>query len=80
MRLRALHDGFRPFQKAVMRVVWGKRGGPPGPVAVMSYRRDLHGRHFARAFHEAMNKAERWSKRDVELFAAFVSKQNQCTY
>lgn len=80
MRLEILKTGHRPLQKLLMRVVKRLVGQVPGPIALMSYRRELFGKGLARCFQEAMREQTQWSVGEVELFAAFVSKQNSCSY
>lgn len=80
MRLKVLENGFRPLQNAQLRLIKRYAGYLPGPIAVMSYRRGFFGKYFARITHIAMRRARAWRVGDVELFAAFVSQQNQCTY
>ncbi|HEU0026545.1 MAG TPA: hypothetical protein VFQ25_05455 [Ktedonobacterales bacterium] len=80
MRLEALEHGFRPLQTVQIRLIKRFAGYLPGPIAVMSYRRDLFGKYFAPILQIAMRHAKGWRVGDVELFAAFVSKQNQCAY
>ena len=78
MRLQILHQGYRPLQKLIMRFLFG--GTPPGPVAVMSHRRHLFGKHLGNSFQEAMRRRPHWSKGEVELFAAFVSSLQHCLF
>lgn len=78
MRLQLLHNGYRPLQKLIIRLLFG--GTPPGPVAVMSYRRELFGKYMGHSFQEAMRRRQNWSKGEVELFAAFVSNLQQCQF
>ncbi len=81
MRLRILENGFRPLQKVILSVIRVISGGKvPGPMMVLSYRRELCGKYLAACYQEGMRKAIEWSLGEVELFAAFVSKLNQCRY
>jgi hypothetical protein len=80
MRLEILHDGHRPIQKLLLRIVERVVGQVPGPIAVMSYRRELFGKGLSACFQEAMRQQTEWSDGETELFAAFVSKQNSCAY
>lgn len=78
MRLKILHDGFRPIQKLLIRLLFGKQ--IPGPVAVMSYRREMGGKHLGDFFQQKMRSQTRWSKGNAELFAGFVSSLQQCQF
>lgn len=80
MRLRILESGHRPLQKLLLRVVRLVAGRVPGPIAMMSYRRELFGRHLAACFQESMRASTAWTVGEVELFSAFVSKLNRCAY
>ena len=80
MRLRILETGHRPLQKFFLALIKRYIGEVPGPVLTMSYRRELFGRFFAASLHEGMRGAKEWRLGEVELFAAFVSKLNQCPF
>ena len=81
MRLRILEKGFRPLQKAILIIVRAIAGGKvPGPMLVLSYRRELCGKYLAACYQEGMRKATEWSLGELELFAAFVSRLNECRY
>lgn len=78
MRLKILHDGYRPIQKLIIKALFGKQ--IPGPVAVMSYRREMGGKYLGDFFQQKMRSQTSWSKGDAELFAAFVSSLQECRY
>lgn len=82
MRLQILDNGHSLFQKLILGLI--KRSSEdhkaPGPVLVMSYRRELFGKHIAPCFQEAMRDMKAWTIGEVELFAAFVSSLNQCMF
>ena len=81
MRLKILEEGFRPLQKAILSFLKAISGGKvPGPILVLSYRRDLCGKYLSACYQEGMRKATEWTLGEVELFAAFVSKLNECKY
>jgi hypothetical protein len=81
MRLGILENGHRPLQKGLLALAGLAAGGVvPGPIRVLSYRRELFGRHFAGCVQAAMRGARGWSLGEVELFAAFVSSLNECRY
>jgi hypothetical protein len=59
--------------------------GPEGEyvsdvVLVLGYRPELFGRPFSEALQEIMRGPSAWSVAERELFAAFVSAQNQCPF
>ena len=81
MRLGILASGHRPLQKtllALTAVVTDEQA--PGPMRVLSYRRELFGEAFAACVQEALRGGHAWSLGEVELFAAFVSRLNECKY
>jgi hypothetical protein len=80
MRLKLLHHGHRPLQKLQLALIRAIVGQVPGPIATMSYRRNLFGRWLSDCFVESMQQAKHWSRAETELFAAFVSDQNRCRY
>jgi uncharacterized peroxidase-related enzyme len=81
MRLKILETGHRPLQKVVLSFIRAVSGGSvPGPILTMSYRRELFGKYLAACFQEGMRGAKEWSVGEVELFAAFVSRLNECKY
>jgi len=81
MRLQILENGHRPLQRAIMGFVRKMTQEPvPGPILVMSYRRDLFGKHLAACLRESMRLGSEWTLGETELFAAFVSSVNRCQY
>lgn len=82
MRLQILETGHRSWQKPVLKLIDKLMGseGVPGPIAVVSYRRELFGKYFNTCIQDAMRKASHWRKDELELFAAFTSKLNTCRY
>lgn len=73
---------FRPLQRfkvRMMKLVTGTKH-VPGPIVAASYAPKLFGTNFALALEQAMRNMTHWSVGEVELFAAFVSKQNRCAY
>lgn len=80
MRLQILDNGHRPLQKLILGLLRAANGHVAGPILLLSYRRELFGKQMAPCFQEGMRRAAEWTLGEVELFAAFVSKLNQCTY
>jgi hypothetical protein len=68
------------LQRLQLRLVKQYLGFVPGPIQSMTYKRDFFGKYYCQCLEEAMRKAKCWTKGEVELFAAFVSKQNDCAY
>jgi hypothetical protein len=49
-------------------------------VRTMRYRSELFGRPFSALLQQVMRGPSDWSPGERELFAAFVSAQNQCPF
>ncbi len=49
-------------------------------VRTMAYRSDFFGKPFSAALQDVMRGPSEWSAGERELFAAFVSAQNQCPF
>jgi hypothetical protein len=47
---------------------------------MLSYRPELFGQPFSEALQEVMRGRSEWSVAERELFATFVSAQNQCPF
>ena len=47
---------------------------------ILSYRPELFGHPFSAYLQEALRGPSDWSIGERELFAAFASRTNQCTY
>ena len=80
MRLRILKEGHRLTQKLFFRLVTLHMGHVPPPMRVLTYRRGFFGAHFVDCLDEGLRQTREWTKAEAELFAAFVSKLNQCEY
>ena len=80
MRLDLLHHGHRPLQKAQLWIIEKLVGRVPGPIALFSYRRHFFGKAITDCFTEALRGPSVWTVGEREIFAAFVSKLNQCPF
>lgn len=80
MRLAILKRGHRLLQKVQIFFINTMMGFTPGPIAVLSYRRNFFGKHYNPWLQQALRGAKHWSVGEIELFGTFVSKQNQCQY
>ena len=80
MRLRKVHSGHPlrdRFMLGMMRVMMGHA---PGVVRTLLYRKGFFGRKFSELTHQVMRGPSEWSVGERELFAAFVSRLNQCVF
>ena len=81
MRLEILENGHSRIQKIQMAIIRKMMAGHlPGPVSTLSYRADFFGKAYNDACEIALRQQDYWTKAEAELFAAFVSFNNQCQY
>ena len=81
MRLQILDNGHSKIQKIFLTLIRKMMNGfVPGPILVQSYRPEFFGKPYNDAVMTALRKSKVWTKTEVELIAAFVSKQNQCQF
>ena len=80
MRLQKVHRGH-PFRDrallGLMRVVMGHA---PGVVRTLFYRKAYFGRPFSELTQQVMRGPSPWTVGEREIFAAFVSRLNQCVF
>ena len=78
MRLDLRHG---PEEAAKLAAIRAERGMEPVDVIkALLYRPDFFGLHMNQAFEEVMRGPSEWTAGERELFAAFVSAQNQCPF
>jgi hypothetical protein len=63
---------------ALIRLVTGFRA--PDVVRTLRYRQDFFGRHHTAHTQAVMRGRSEWSVGERELFAAFVSRVNDCAF
>ncbi len=80
MRLALLKRGQSRRQRLLFGAVRLIAGRVPGPLLVLSYNKPFFGKDFARLLQLSMRELKHWSVAEAELFAALVSKENQCEY
>ena len=80
MRLEILDHGQRPLAQLILDIFKRITGFRPGPVAVNSYRRELFGRQFSACLQDTLRRPSDWHKSELELMAAFISKQLECQF
>ena len=80
MRLQRVHRGHSFGDKlrlAAMRIM---AGHAPGVVRTLLYRKEYFGRPFSELTQQVMRGPSAWSVGEREIFAAFVSRRNQCVF
>lgn len=80
MRLAILDHGHTKTQKLLFRAIRAQLGYVPGPIKTLTYRRRWFGSAYVDCLTQALRTTTAWTKAEAELFAAFVSKLNQCVY
>jgi hypothetical protein len=80
MRLKKVHEGHRLPDKAMLAVMRIVMGHAPGVVRTLRYRKEFFGRPFSELTQQVMRGASPWPVGERELFAAFVSRLNQCVF
>lgn len=81
MRLRRLDDGHTLRTRALFGVIrLVSRRPVPDVVKLLKYRPAYFGDAMNDLFEEVMRGPSAWSVGERELFAAFVSKKNECEF
>ena len=81
MRLRCLESGHREPEASQIAAVTSAGGIVSDIGRALRYRPELFGGPFSAFLQRLMRDAEsHWSVGERELFAAFVSAQNQCPF
>ena len=80
MRLQKVHAGHRLPDKAMLGVMRLIMGHAPGVVRTLLYRKGYFGRPFSELTQQVMRGPSPWTVGEREIFAAFVSRLNQCVF
>jgi len=80
MRLRKVHTGHRLREKMILGIMRVVAGHAPGVVRTLFYRKEFFGQPFSELTQQVMRGPSPWSVGERELFAAFVSRLNQCVF
>jgi len=81
MRLARVHSGHALPQKLLLGVIRLFSGATaPGVARTVMYRPKFFGKRQMALTHAVMRGPSDWSVGERELFAAFVSKINQCPF
>lgn len=81
MRLAKVHHGHRLREKLLLGFIGlVRRASPPGVIRTLLYRREFFGGPMSRLTQQVMRGPSDWSAGERELFAAFVSRLNQCPF
>jgi hypothetical protein len=81
MRLRRVERSHRLPQKLILGLIRVfQRRRAPDIVRTLFYRPEILGRPISRWTQAVMRGPSEWSVAERELFAAFVSRLNQCVF
>ncbi|HZF69003.1 MAG TPA: hypothetical protein VEZ47_13255 [Gemmatirosa sp.] len=80
MRLQRVHRGHRLRDRMMLGVVRLTMGHAPGVIRTLLYRKEFFGRPWSELTQQVMRGPSPWSVGEREIFAAFVSRLNQCVF
>jgi hypothetical protein len=83
VRLHIIETGHRLPQKLILWMIRLMSGDPHQPedvVKTMLYRPEVFGKHYSALLHTVMRGPSSWTVGERELFAAFVSRKNECQF
>lgn len=80
MRLAKVHRGHGLKDRLMLGVMRVLAGHAPGVVRTLLYRKAFFGRPFSELTQQVMRGPSAWSVGEREIFAAFVSRMNQCVF
>ena len=80
MRLQRVHRGHGLRDKAMLGLMRVVMGHAPGVVRTLLYRKGFFGRPWSELTQRVMRGPSPWTEGEREVFAAFVSRLNQCLF
>lgn len=80
MRLAKVHRGHSLGDKLKLTLMRVMAGHAPGVVRTLLYRKSFFGAQFSELTQQVMRGPSQWSVGEREMFAAFVSRLNQCVF
>ena len=80
MRLRKVHQGHRLPDKLMLTMMNLIVGHAPGVVRTLRYRKEFFGHPFSELTEQVVRGPSEWTVGEREMFAAFVSRLNQCVF
>jgi len=80
MRLKKVHSGHGLLDKAMLGMINVLAGHAPGVVRTLRYRKEYFGAPYTELTQQVMRGPSSWSFGEREIFAAFVSRLNQCVF
>jgi hypothetical protein len=80
VRLKKVHQGHGLSDKLMLAMTRLLAGHAPGVARTLKYRKEFFGTPFSELTQQVMRGPSPWSVGERELFAAFVSRLNQCVF
>ena len=80
MRLECVENGHSLPARLKLQLMRRLGQRPPDVVRLLLYRPKFFGRSYARLVQSVMRGRSQWTVAERELFAAYVSRQNQCRF
>ena len=80
MSLKKVHQGHRLPDKLMLTMMNLIVGHAPGVVRTLRYRKEFFGHPFSELTEQVMRGPSEWTVGEREMFAAFVSRLNQCVF
>ena len=80
MRLQKVHRGHRVRDKMMLGMMRVVMGHAPGVVRTLLYRKEFFGHPVSELTEQVMRGPSEWTVGEREMFAAFVSRLNQCVF
>ena len=80
MRLKKVHKGHRLREKVILGIIRLTNGHAPGVIRTLFYRKEFFGRPFTALTQQVMRGPSPWTPGEREIFAAYVSRLNQCVF
>jgi hypothetical protein len=80
MRLPKVHAGHRFRDRAMLALMRLVMGHAPGVVRTLMYRKVFFGRPWTDLTQQVMRGPSPWTVGEREIFAAHVSRLNQCVF
>ena len=80
MRLKKVHQGHGLGDKLLLVIIRVMAGHAPGVVRTLMYRKGYFWQPFSELTQQVMRGPSVWTVGEREIFAAFVSRLNQCVF
>jgi hypothetical protein len=80
MRLQKVHRGHALRERLMLGMMQLVMGHAPGVVRTLWYRKEFFGGPHSELTQQVMRGPSHWSVGEREMFAAHVSRLNQCLF